>query len=370
MINNSNNIVTDHDKEVIKNTFILNFNKELIKFNIPNELSINNISEFNSFYTLINQSNETNKVSWMSNELFDFVNKRKLELDILLNGEKYIPVVDNTGFDFTNNSYDLEYEKTKFILNTNNELKTFGVPSNIIVNNISEFNSLKTLIQNFIPNPLNPLDAVSWLNSPLLKTFINNKASDLSDLSDPIKNKILNIQLNINNNLLKFQELLNIDIVPSLDQLNNILDLPLNFDYSKLTGLLKDPNLNIESLQQLAGLLQLPELNLNSFLPNLEIPEIPQFPTLELPKISSLMTGLNFNRMLDTMVESQLKDFPETTDWKSVVKYQAAQVTKSIFEELSKMTLYIEPGEIRVLTTGSAATQQGQNVNRIKIKLK
>lgn len=359
----NNETISAGEKDLLKQRLFIDINSQLSEFNVPSDITIKNISELNSFKKLIQE----NSIPWVSVELMEFIDE---VTDNFNNETNNTGFVDTTGFDYLNNNYDLEYEKTKFLLDFGSKLKTLGVPQDLFVNNISEFNSFNTLVKNFRVNPLDPLSFTSWLNNPDLKTFVNTKETEFQDLADPTKNNILGIQTSISSNLGLFKELLNIDIVPTLDQLTNILKLPEDFDISKLTNLLKIPNLSLESLPQLATLLNLPQIDLNSFGSDLEIPNIPSIPKLKIPKISGPMTGLNFNRMLNTVVEAQMKDFPEDTPWDGVAKFQAAQITKAVFEELSKMTFYIEPGEIKVLTNGSPSTHQGQNINRIKIKLK
>lgn len=356
-------VVLDSQKEIFKQNFIENFNIKLSNYNIP-DILIKNISEFNSFKELIKTNNSLN---WVTDELKLFVEESDIEISEILNLTNVV-IPQSNGFDYLNNTYDVEYEKTSFLLNMNSEIRQFNIPSEININNISELNGLKSLLDNHIVNPLITGSVISWMNNPGLKNFVNNKVVDFDKIVNPEINNILASQLNINENLDKIKTLLNLDFIPSLDQLTNIFNLPENFDINNLMGLLQVPNLELPSIDSLASMLSLPKLDIT--LPNLPNLSIPNLPSIKLPTLSSATSGLNSNRMIETMSKAQLMDFPETTPWKDVIKYQTANITKAVFDELSKMTLYIEPGEIKVLTNGSPSTHQGKNINRIKIKLK
>lgn len=90
----------------------------------------------------------------------------------------------------------------------------------------------------------------------------------------------------------------------------------------------------------------------------------------EPPVSKNKLNGIDFKRMSAKIADSFKRDYAENVDWNLVIENQAKEITNAIFEELSKMTFYIEIGEIQVLTNGSPSTQQGMNTNRIKIKLK
>ena len=49
--------------------------------------------------------------------------------------------MSNNNFDFLNNDYDLEYEKTNFLLEFNKNLSNYNVPNNYQINNYSDFKS-------------------------------------------------------------------------------------------------------------------------------------------------------------------------------------------------------------------------------------
>lgn len=364
---------SDINVESIKQNLIDEVNTKLIELNVPSDIQIKNISEFNSLVKLVKTSQNIDKIDWISQDLIDFIDVKDSELIENINENTSIIDINiqnasNSSFDYVNKNYDLEYEKTKFLLDVNSKLKSLNVPSDISINNISEFNSFNTMVQNFTVNPLNPSTLNSWLNNPALKTFSTLKNTEFNDLVDPLKNNILSGQNVINGNLGMMKDLLNLDSVPSIEQLQNVLNLPEGFNMDSLTSLLKTPNLNLTSFDDLKSELKVPDLTIS--LPSLTNVQIPNFTSVVIPKLSSLTTGLSSDRMLKTLSSAQMKDFPETTPWADVIKYQTAQITKAVFDELSKMTFYIEPGEIKVLTNGSPSTHQGQNINRIKIKLK
>jgi hypothetical protein len=178
----------------------------------------------------------------------------------------------------------------------------------------------------------------------------------------------------VDSNLTKVKDLLSqsgveqntLDAIKSVEDLANNISLPDNFNVDSLKDLMKTPNLNIPSLESLSQQLNIPNFNIDtvssavSSLFSMSIGGL----------IQGGMSGINFNRMSKALAKDMLKEFPEGTDWPSMVEFNAKAITKAVMTELSKMTFYIEPGEIKVLTNGSPSTHQGQNVNRIKIKLK
>lgn len=276
--------------------------------------------------------------------------------------------MSNNNFDFLNNDYDLEYEKTNFLLEFNKNLSNYNVPNNYQINNYSDFKSFTELVENSKHNIKTFNPSLFWLNNEKLKNFVELNKLNYDNLISKETNNILNEKSIIDENLDKIKNLLNLDNLPKLEQIGNLFNFPENFDITKLNEFFKTPNLKIENFDDLKKIFNVDNLTvaLNS-LGSLELPSIGK---IELPKLSSLTTGLNFERMSKTIEEAQLKDFPESTPWETVIKYQATIVTKAFFTELSKMTFYIEPGEIKILSTGSPSTHQGKNINKIKIKLK
>lgn len=368
VINSESIDITDSQKELYKQQFLEEVNNKLSELKISSDIKINNISEFNSFVKMI-KTNDVDNIKWISTDLTEFIDIKNTELNETLNDNAIIDINNNgNNFDYLNNSYDLEYEKTKFFLDINTNLKKYNIPSDIVINNLSEFDSFNKLVTNFTVNPLIPSTVTSWLNNPNLKKFVSDKNIEFNNLIDPNKNVVLSDQLNINKNLDNLKDILHLDSVPTLEQLNNIFNLPEGFDTSRLTNLLKSPNFNLNSLDDLKTALNLPDLKVS--LANISNVQIPNISNINIPKLSSLTTGLNSDKMMSTLSDAMLKDFPESTPWKDVIKYQAAQQTKALFDQLSKMTFYIEPGEIKILSNGSPSTHQGQNINRIKIKLK
>lgn len=275
---------------------------------------------------------------------------------------------DTINFDFLNNEYDLEYEKTKFFLEFNKNLSNYNVPSNYQINNYNDFKSFTELILNY-ENSINFLNpTLFWIKNENLKNFIKTNKLNYENLISNENNIILKEKSIIDENLDKIKNLLNLDKLPKLEQISNLFNFPENFDINKINEIFKLPNLKIENFDDLKTIFNIDNLTIS--LNSLGKIELPSIGTIELPNLSSLTTGLNFDRMSKTIEEAQLKDFPETTPWNDVIKYQATIVTKAFFTELSKMTFYIEPGEIKIVSNGSPSTHQGNNINRIKIKLK
>ena len=276
--------------------------------------------------------------------------------------------MSNTDFDFLNNDYDLEYEKTNFLLDFNKNLSNYNVPNNYQINNYSDFKSFTELVLNFKYDVKTFNPSLLWLNNEKLKNFVELNKLNYDNLISKETNNILNEKLIINENLDKIKNLLNLDTLPKLEQISNLFNFPDNFNINKINEIFKIPDLKIESFDDLKKIFNVD--NLTVALNSIGSIELPSIGSIELPKLSSLTTGLNFERMSKTIEDAQLKDFPESTPWETVIKYQATIVTKAVFTELSKMTFYIEPGEINILSNGSPSTHQGKNINRIKIKLK
>lgn len=254
-----------------------------------------------------------------------------------------------------------------------------GYNPEVYFKNKDEMLGLFKTILDYKPPKLNE----SKFNIPIAypwfyKEPLINKTKELQEkynnTIDPEKNEKLNIKNTITKNLSTISGLLNqikpIGEVENFEGLVNTLNLPDNFETGKLLDVLKTPNLKLNSLDELVSKLGIPNFNLNeitNLVNNVSIPNI-NFASAGIQ--TGGRTGLNFNRMKNTVMTALLREFPEGTDIHQMVQYQSQEITKAVFIELSKMKFYIEPGEITVLTNGSPSTHRGNNTNRITIKIK
>lgn len=272
-------------------------------------------------------------------------------------------------------NYNIQDEIYKFTESVNSEILKYN--DKIFAKNQSELLSLLTMIKDY-KSPIQFGNNVTlpkmWFDNPTLKQYATDKFQEFETLTNPETNTKLQATNIVDSNLTKVKDLLSqsgveqntLDAIKSVEDLANNISLPDNFNVDSLKDLMKTPNLNIPSLESLSQQLNIPNFNIDvissavSSLFSMSIGGL----------IQGGMSGINFNRMSKALAKDMLKEFPEGTDWPSMVEFNAKAITKAVMTELSKMTFYIEPGEIKVLTNGSPSTQQGQNVNRIKIKLK
>lgn len=272
-------------------------------------------------------------------------------------------------------NYNIQDEIYKFTESVNSEILKYN--DKIFAKNQSELLSLLTMIKDYkapIQFGNNVTLPKMWFDNPTLKQYATDKFQEFETLTNPETNTKLQATNIVDSNLTKVKDLLSqsgveqntLDAIKSVEDLANNISLPDNFNVDSLKDLMKTPNLNIPSLESLSQQLNIPNFNIDvissavSSLFSMSIGGL----------IQGGMSGINFNRMSKALAKDMLKEFPEGTDWPSMVEFNAKAITKAVMAELSKMTFYIEPGEIKVLTNGSPSTQQGQNVNRIKIKLK
>ena len=274
-------------------------------------------------------------------------------------------------------NYNIQDEIYKFTESVNSEILKYN--DKIFAKNQSELLSLLTMIKDYkapIQFGNNVTLPKMWFDNPTLKQYATDKFQEFETLTNPETNTKLQATNIVDSNLTKVKDLLSqsgveqntLDAIKSVEDLANNISLPDNFNVDSLKDLMKTPNLNIPSLESLAEKLNIPDFKIDmdtvssavSSLFNMNIGGL----------IQGGMSGINFNRMSKALAKDMLKEFPEGTDWPSMVEFNAKAITKAVMTELSKMTFYIEPGEIKVLTNGSPSTHQGQNVNRIKIKLK
>lgn len=272
-------------------------------------------------------------------------------------------------------NYNIQDEIYKFTESVNSEILKYN--DKIFAKNQSELLSLLTMIKDYkapIQFGNNVTLPKMWFDNPTLKQYATDKFQEFETLTNPETNTKLQATNIVDSNLTKVKDLLSqsgveqntLDAIKSVEDLANNISLPDNFNVDSLKDLMKTPNLNIPSLESLSQQLNIPNFNIDvissavSSLFSMSIGGL----------IQGGMSGINFNRMSKALAKDMLKEFPEGTDWPSMVEFNAKAITKAVMTELSKMTFYIEPGEIKVLTNGSPSTHQGQNVNRIKIKLK
>ena len=272
-------------------------------------------------------------------------------------------------------NYNIQDEIYKFTESVNSEILKYN--DKIFAKNQSELLSLLTMIKDYkapIQFGNNVTLPKMWFDNPTLKQYATDKFQEFETLTNPETNTKLQATNIVDSNLTKVKDLLSqsgveqntLDAIKSVEDLANNISLPDNFNVDSLKDLMKTPNLDIPSLESLSQQLNIPNFNIDtvssavSSLFSMSIGGL----------IQGGMSGINFNRMSKTLAKDMLKEFPEGTDWPSMVEFNAKAITKAVMTELSKMTFYIEPGEIKVLTNGSPSTHQGQNVNRIKIKLK
>lgn len=272
-------------------------------------------------------------------------------------------------------NYNIQDEIYKFTESVNSEILKYN--DKIFAKNQSELLSLLTMIKDYkapIQFGNNVTLPKMWFDNPTLKQYATDKFQEFETLTNPETNTKLQATNIVDSNLTKVKDLLSqsgveqntLDAIKSVEDLANNISLPDNFNVDSLKDLMKTPNLNIPSLESLAEKLNIPDFKIDVISSSVS--------SLFSMSIGGLiqggMSGINFNRMSKALAKDMLKEFPEGTDWPSMVEFNAKAITKAVMTELSKMTFYIEPGEIKVLTNGSPSTQQGQNVNRIKIKLK
>lgn len=272
-------------------------------------------------------------------------------------------------------NYNIQDEIYKFTESVNSEILKYN--DKIFAKNQSELLSLLTMIKDYeapIQFDNNVTLPKMWFDNPTLKQYATDKFQEFETLTNPETNIKLQATNIVDSNLTKVKDLLSqsgveqntLDAIKSVEDLANNISLPDNFNVDSLKDLMKTPNLDIPSLESLAEKLNIPDFKIDtvssavSSLFSMSIGGL----------IQGGMSGINFNRMSKALAKDMLKEFPEGTDWPSMVEFNAKAITKAVMTELSKMTFYIEPGEIKVLTNGSPSTHQGQNVNRIKIKLK
>lgn len=272
-------------------------------------------------------------------------------------------------------NYNIQDEIYKFTESVNSEILKYN--DKIFAKNQSELLSLLTMIKDYkapIQFGNNVTLPKMWFDNPTLKQYATDKFQEFETLTNPETNTKLQATNIVDSNLTKVKDLLSqsgveqntLDAIKSVEDLANNISLPDNFNVDSLKDLMKTPNLNIPSLESLAEKLNIPDFKIDVISSSVS--------SLFSMSIGGLiqggMSGINFNRMSKALAKDMLKEFPEGTDWPSMVEFNAKAITKAVMTELSKMTFYIEPGEIKVLTNGSPSTHQGQNVNRIKIKLK
>lgn len=272
-------------------------------------------------------------------------------------------------------NYNIQDEIYKFTESVNSEILKYN--DKIFAKNQSELLSLLTMIKDYeapIQFGNNVTLPKMWFDNPTLKQYATDKFQEFETLTNPETNTKLQATNIVDSNLTKVKDLLSqsgveqntLDAIKSVEDLANNISLPDNFNIDSLKDLMKTPNLDIPDLKSLAEKLNIPDFKIDtvssavSSLFSMSIGGL----------IQGGMSGINFNRMSKALAKDMLKEFPEGTDWPSMVEFNAKAITKAVMTELSKMTFYIEPGEIKVLTNGSPSTHQGQNVNRIKIKLK
>lgn len=272
-------------------------------------------------------------------------------------------------------NYNIQDEIYKFTESVNSEILKYN--DKIFAKNQSELLSLLTMIKDYkapIQFGNNVTLPKMWFDNPTLKQYATDKFQEFETLTNPETNTKLQATNIVDSNLTKVKDLLSqsgveqntLDAIKSVEDLANNISLPDNFNIDSLKDLMKTPNLDIPDLESLAEKLNIPDFKIDVISSSVS--------SLFSMSIGGLiqggMSGINFNRMSKALAKDMLKEFPEGTDWPSMVEFNAKAITKAVMTELSKMTFYIEPGEIKVLTNGSPSTHQGQNVNRIKIKLK
>lgn len=266
-------------------------------------------------------------------------------------------------------TYNITEEKDKFVDNFNTQIQK--VKSDFYVKNVDEMNNFikivedrKQYLEDQLNNPLNipggmPVQIPPlWYDNNNLQNNVTSLKTNFNELIDPAINTKLAESNIVQANLFKLKDVLQLPSIPSFEQLSNLVDFPAEYDFNQLKSMLSAPNLEIPNIDSIKSLLNIStELNIPSL-------------NASIPAISNLTSGLNFNRIVSSTVKSVMTVFPEETPWEQVVKIQSQASVSALFKELSNMTFYIEPGEIKVTTAGSAATQKGVNTNKIKIKLK
>lgn len=264
-------------------------------------------------------------------------------------------------------TYNITEEKDKFVDQFNQNFQ--GIKSDFYVKNVDEMNNfikivedrklyLETIQQTTIPGmPMVPVPPL-WYDSIAVQSKTETLKTSFTELIDPVINTKLAESNIVQANLFKLKDTLQLPSVPTFDQLSNLVDFPANYDFNQLKSMLSLPNLEVPNLESIKSM-----LNINT---ELNIPSL----NASIPAISNLTSGLNFNRIVNSTVQSVMTVFPEETPWAQVVKVQSQASVSALFKELAAMTFYIEPGEVKVTTAGSAATQKGVNTNRIKVKLK
>ena len=274
-------------------------------------------------------------------------------------------------------NYNIQDEIYKFTESVNSEILKYN--DKIFAKNQSELLSLLTMIKDYkapIQFGNNVTLPKMWFDNPTLKQYATDKFQEFETLTNPETNTKLQATNIVDSNLTKVKDLLSqsgveqntLDVIKSVEDLANNISLPDNFNIDSLKDLMKTPNLDIPDLKSLAEKLNIPDFKIDMDTVSSAVSSLFSMSIGGL--IQGGMSGINFNRMSKALAKDMLKEFPEGTDWPSMVEFNAKAITKAVMTELSKMTFYIEPGEIKVLTNGSPSTHQGKNVNRIKIKLK
>lgn len=328
-------------------------------------------------------SKATEKIDDLQNQITDEINNLQEEANKIINQAQVFvnsqiskAISDIQDFDFNQQKLDLIDSFTEQI---NNHL-----PDNFKVKNIDDINKMRQLIADYVPPKHKPSIGIGGVNinfNPL--SFIENKTftdlfaklyDDYDSKTNPERNEQLKSRNIIDNNLGMLKDVFNLQEIPTMDEVQQILKLPADFDMNILSDFLKSNTDSIPDFNSLKDKLKLPELekieNLQQLVGEKVSGVIANLKGFKKPSVSKPTTGLNFDRMSGTIKNAFATDFTEDTDWDQVVKFQAHMITQAVFNELANMKFYIEPGQIKVLTNGSPSTHKGQNTNRITIKLK
>ena len=294
---------------------------------------------------------------------------------MLDNNNTTIPT-DNNNTPIVIEEYNHQEKVQDFLQVFNTEILKHK--NDVFIKNASELNSLTNMIieyQHPIEIPGFPLIPKPWFDNNVVKELAINTKQNFEDLNNPETNSSLNTNNIVTTNIEKIKGLLSqsgtiqtpiLDSIKNPEDLINNISLPDGFDTNKIMALLTEPNLELSNMEELTS-----KLGLQDFAIDVPDVNIPNLPPLDLNGIiTGGMSGLNFNKMQKSITKDMMKEFPEGTDWAAMCKFNAQSITKAVMAQLSKMTFYIEPGEIKVLTNGAPSTHSGNNINRIKIKLK
>jgi hypothetical protein len=234
-------------------------------------------------------------------------------------------------------NYNIQDEIYKFTESVNSEILKYN--DKIFAKNQSELLSLLTMIKDYkapIQFGNNVTLPKMWFDNPTLKQYATDKFQEFETLTNPETNTKLQATNIVDSNLTKVKDLLSqsgveqntLDAIKSVEDLANNISLPDNFNVDSLKDLMKTPNLNIPSLESLAEKLNIPDFKIDIDTVSSAVSSLFSMSIGGL--IQGGMSGINFNRMSKALAKDMLKEFPEGTDWPSMVEFNCKAI-KNLF---------------------------------------